>query len=63
MSTAPSTGTTIQALLAAADLEITPAEFDTLVAVYPDMRSDVDALYAVPMAKEEEPQLIFTPLV
>jgi hypothetical protein len=32
-----------------------------LVASYPQQRAALDALYDVPMTKEEEPQLVFTP--
>ncbi|WP_432563705.1 hypothetical protein [Kineococcus sp. SYSU DK003] len=64
MSTAVSDPTTsVQVLLDAAGLTISAAEFDKLVAIYPGMRASVDALYDVAMGKEEEPQLIFTPLV
>ena len=55
--------TSVQVLLEAAGLTISAAEFDKLVTFYPGMRASVDALYDVDMGKEEEPQLIFTPLV
>jgi hypothetical protein len=32
------------------------------MAAYPAYRASLDALYAVPMPHEEEPQVIFTPM-
>ena len=57
-----STETTVQVLLEAAGLSVSPAELAELVAGYPAHRSSLDALYAVPMVKEEEPQTVFSPL-
>ena len=54
--------TTVQVLLEAAGLEVSPAELAQLVADYPAHRTALDALFAVPMDKEEEPQLVFSPL-
>jgi hypothetical protein len=56
------TETTVQVLLEAAGLSVSPAEMSELVDVYPAHRSALDALYAVPMDKEEEPQTVFSPL-
>lgn len=63
MSPAVDPRSAVEVLLGAAGLEVTPPEFETLVAAYPGIRAAVDGLYAVPMDKEEEPQLVFTPLV
>ncbi|MCI2237055.1 hypothetical protein MO973_40485 [Paenibacillus sp. TRM 82003] len=63
MSTTTDPKTTVEVLLAAAGLTVTPEEFDAIVRSYPDVRARIDAMYAVPMAKEEEPQLVFTPFV
>ena len=56
------TETTVQVLLEAAGLTVSPTELAQLVAGYPAHRAALDALYAVPMEKEEEPQTIFSPL-
>jgi len=53
----------VAVLLEAAGITVPPDEFDYFVAVYPALRASLDALYAVPMAKEEEPQLVFSPYV
>jgi hypothetical protein len=55
--------TTIDALLVAAGLTISAEERAAFIAAYPAHRAALDALYAVPMVKEEEPQLVFSPLV
>ena len=54
--------TTVQALLQAAGLVPSAEELARLVADYPAHRAALDALYAVPMDKEEEPQTVFSPL-
>jgi hypothetical protein len=51
----------VQVMLAAAGLTVSDEEFAQFVADYTKHRADLDALYAVPMVKEEEPQLIFSP--
>ncbi|WP_337063091.1 hypothetical protein [Kineococcus sp. G2] len=61
MSTTTDPKTSVEVLLTAAGLTVTPEEFDAIVRSYPDVRTQIDAMYAVPMVKEEEPQLIFTP--
>ncbi|WP_432492758.1 hypothetical protein [Kineococcus auxinigenes] len=63
MSTTTDPKTSVEVLLAAAGLTVTPEEFDAIVRSYPDVRAQIDAMYAVPMLKEEEPQLVFTPFV
>jgi hypothetical protein len=55
------TETTVRVLLEAAGLTVSPAEMVQLVDAYPAHRSALDALYAVPMVKEEEPQTVFSP--
>jgi hypothetical protein len=60
---APTAEESVRVLLAAAGLTVTDEEFAQFVADYPAHRADLDALYAVPMAKEEEPQTIFSPYV
>jgi hypothetical protein len=54
---------TIDAALVAAGLTVSAEERATFIADYPAHRASLDALYAVPMVKEEEPQLVFSPLV
>ncbi|GAB3600213.1 hypothetical protein GCM10027586_02780 [Kineococcus gypseus] len=61
MSTTTDPRTSVEVLLAAAGVSVTPAELDAIVRSYPDVRAQIDAMYAVPMAKEEGPQLVFTP--
>jgi len=56
------TETTVQVLLEAAGLTVSSAELAQLVADHPTQRAALDALYAVPMVKEEEPQTIFSAL-
>lgn len=54
---------TIDTMLAAAGLTVSAEERATFIADYPAHRASLDALYKVPMVKEEEPQLVFSPLV
>lgn len=54
---------TVRMLLKAAGMTVSDEEFESLAAAYPSHRASLDALFAVPMTKEEEPQLIFSPLV
>ncbi|MFN8075086.1 MAG: hypothetical protein U0Q15_06650 [Kineosporiaceae bacterium] len=54
---------TIDTMLAAAGLTVSAEERAAFIADYPAHRASLDALYAVPMVKEEEPQLVFSPLV
>jgi hypothetical protein len=58
-----STEDIIRVLVGAAGLTPSESEFAELVADYPEYRAKLDALYDVPMVKEEEPQLIFSPYV
>jgi hypothetical protein len=58
-----STEQVVRVLVDQAGLAPSAAEFAEMVADYPEYRAKIDALYAVPMVKEEEPQLIFSPLV
>lgn len=51
---------TVRALLLAAGLTVSDNEFAELVDAYPAHRAALDALYTIPAAKEEEPQLIFS---
>lgn len=60
MSTAEET---VTALLAAAGITVPDDEKAEFVAAYPELRGSLDALYAVPMSHEEEPQLTFSPYV
>ncbi|GAA0584275.1 hypothetical protein GCM10010172_81550 [Paractinoplanes ferrugineus] len=53
--------TTVSVLFEAAGITVPPDEFDYFVKVYPALRAGLDALYEVPMTKEEEPQLVFSP--
>jgi hypothetical protein len=53
--------TTVAVLLEAAGITVPQDEFDYFVKAYPGLRASLDALYAVPMTKEEEPQLVFSP--
>jgi hypothetical protein len=53
----------VRAFLLAAGLSVSDEEFTEMVADYPAHRAALDALYAVPMVKEEEPQLVFSPVV
>lgn len=54
---------TVTALLGAAGITVPDDEKAEFVAGYPALRASLDALYAVPMSHEEEPQLIFSPFV
>lgn len=58
-----STEEIVRALVDAAGVNPSEAEFAQMVADYPEYRAKLDALYDVPMIKEEEPQLIFSPFV
>jgi hypothetical protein len=60
---APTTEDTIRVLLTSAGLTVSEEEFAQFVADYPADRAKLDALYEVPMVKEEEPQLVFSPYV
>jgi hypothetical protein len=53
----------VTTLLAAAGMSVPDDEKAMFVASYPALRASLDALYAVPMSHEEEPQLIFSPYV
>ena len=57
----PTTEESVRVMLAAAGLTVSDEEFAQFVADYAKHRADLDALYAVPMVKEEEPQLVFSP--
>ena len=57
----PTPEESVSVLLAAAGLTVSEDEFAKFVADYPKHRADLDAMYAVPMVKEEEPQLVFSP--
>lgn len=59
----PTAEETVTALLAAAGIAVSEDEKAEFVAAYPAFRASLDALYAVPMPHEEEPQLIFSPYV
>lgn len=59
----PTAEETVTVLLAAAGLTIPEEEKAELVEIYPEFRASLDALYAVPMSHEEEPQLVFSPYV
>jgi hypothetical protein len=61
--TAPTAGESVRVLMAAAGLAVSDTEFAEFVEAYPKHRADLDALYEVPMVKEEEPQVVFSPLV
>jgi hypothetical protein len=54
---------TVTAMLDAAGITVPDDEKAEFVAAYPALRASLDALYAVPMSHEEEPQLIFSPFV
>jgi hypothetical protein len=53
----------VTVLLDAAGITVPDEEKAEFVAAYPAFRASLDALYAVPMSHEEEPQLIFSPYV
>lgn len=59
----PTAEETVTALLAAAGITVPDEEKAEFVAAYPEFRASLDALYAVPMSHEEEPQLVFSPYV
>jgi hypothetical protein len=56
----PTAEETVTVLLEAAGLTIPDDEKTEFVKAYPAFRASLDALYAVPMSHEEEPQLIFS---
>jgi len=60
--TTESSATIVRALLDAAQLTVSDAEFDRFVAVYPIMRAQADALY-LPELEPEAPSLHFDPTV
>lgn len=51
--------TTVRALLAAAGLSPSAAEFEAICAGYPYLRAGIDALYQVPEARYADPALRF----
>jgi hypothetical protein len=53
----------VAVLLDAAGVTVPADEEAGLAASYPALRGSLDALYAVPLPHEEEPQLIFAPVV
>jgi hypothetical protein len=55
--------TTVAVLLEAAGLTMPAEEQAAFAAAYPAHRAELDALFAVPMVHEEEPQLVFSPFV
>lgn len=57
----PTPQESVTVMLAAAGLTVSAEEFTQFVEDYAKHRADLDALYAVPMVKEEEPQLVFSP--
>lgn len=57
----PTPEESVRVMLAAAGLTVSTDEFAQFVADYTKHRADLDDLYAVPMVKEEEPQLVFSP--
>ncbi|MCW2540236.1 MAG: hypothetical protein JWN95_1961 [Frankiales bacterium] len=59
----PTAEETVTVMLAAAGITVPDDEKAEFVAAYPAFRASLDALYAVPMSHEEEPQLIFSPFV
>lgn len=61
--TTPTAEDTVRVLLSAAGLTVSDTEFAKFADDYPKWRADLDALYAVPMIKEEEPQTVFSPLL
>jgi hypothetical protein len=65
-SPGPASGPTpeqaVAVLLHAAGVSVPADEEAELVASYPALRVSLDALHAVPIGHEEEPQLVFSPL-
>jgi hypothetical protein len=55
--------TSVAVLLEAAGLTVPADEAADFAASYAEHRAALDALFAVPMVHEEEPQLIFSPFV
>ncbi len=53
------TAATVDALLAAAGIQLTPDERDRLIAAYPLQRQAFDALYAIDGVRYESPGTIF----
>jgi hypothetical protein len=52
------TEATVRALLEAAQLKISDAEFELFVKIYPELRAGADAMY-LPEVRYEEPALNF----
>jgi hypothetical protein len=49
----------VRAALTAAGLSVSDEEFAALVASYPGHRARIDALYAIPEARDASPALVF----
>ncbi|MCW0213660.1 MAG: hypothetical protein OJJ54_09885 [Pseudonocardia sp.] len=49
----------VPALLAAADITPSPEEVAIMIAEFPGRAAALDALYAVPEARYEEPDLVY----
>jgi hypothetical protein len=58
-NSAEATESTVRALLAAARLSPSEDEVAGLVAMYPDYRAGIEALYAVPETRYANPALVF----
>jgi hypothetical protein len=58
-TTADATEITVRALLAAARLSPSEEEVAELVAMYPDYKAGIEALYAVPETRYASPALVF----
>ena len=61
MSTDPTV--LVPALLAAAGISPDPEEVAVMIADFPDRAAKIEALYAVPEARYEEPDLVFRALL
>ncbi len=57
----PTAEESVNVLFAAAGLTVPDDDKAAFVEAYPFWRAGLDALYAVPMIREEEPQLTFDP--
>ncbi|MEV4420925.1 hypothetical protein AB0L40_13230 [Patulibacter sp. NPDC049589] len=55
----PTQSETIDAMLAAAGLDPSPAERETIAEMYAIFKPGIDALHAMPEARYEVPALIF----
>jgi hypothetical protein len=55
----PTTAETVDTMLAAAGLDPSPAERQEMVTMYEAFKPGVEALYAVPEARYEDPALVF----